>query len=440
MLTFISSTSIGAGVPGEYNGRNMLSCCNLNWTKPVTGGPNDLGFDESFFSMQGLREPYAFFEDGYLTTKEEDIVFYEKGSTWETANQNGLSMVDKNCDGDRNWDSSQYDMDLVIKAEDFIERHTASEDPFFLYLALGMVHEPHSPPIKYHDGTPIAGTYATSHLDKLWEMDKIIGSIVTKLEETNEIQNTIIIFTSDNGGLRMGYRNKFLRSAKGSLYEGGHRVPFVMRYDGVIPAGEKRDSHYISLADVYATLSEMIGFNIPSQSAQDSFSFASYAKSERNTSGLRRYLPEWDFINIPKKGHILSGDSIRMGDFKYIRKLRDKNGNLLQKPRESLYNLKGDIQEKSNLLRNVFINKRYEEMKKKMKTQLRRLGQCPYDKDNAMSFELRGGLREGETVNCDWFRTKRRKRCNFQIVGELYCNSLCGRFRDQCSAYDRTEL
>ena len=234
-------------------------------------------------------------------------------------------------------------------------------------------------------------------------MDKILGSLFAKLEKTNVIQNTIIIFTSDNGGLKMGYPNKFLRSAKGSIFEGCHRVPFVMRYDGVLPAGEKRTKHYISLADVYATLAEFIGVDVPPQSAQDSISFASYAKSEQNNFDIRKYLPMW----LYKKERQLVFESIRFGDFKYIRRFVDP-------PKETLYNLAEDLQEQNNLLQEMEIAAKYKELKRKMKRQLRRLGQCPNDKK--VNFELRGGPDAGLSVNCDWFLKKTKKRCSFQMV------------------------
>ena len=264
-------------------------------------------------------------------------------------------------------------------------------------------------------------------------MDKILGSLFAKLEQANVTQNTIIIFTSDNGGLDMGYPNKFLRAAKGTMYEGGHRVPFVMRYDGVLPAGEKRTKHYISLADVYASLAEFIGVDIPLQSAQDSISFASYAKSEQNNFDLRKYLPTWLFKKFPTKGHRLVQDSIRYGDFKYSRRFANRD-KIFDPPKEALYNLAEDLQEQNNLLEDIDMRAKYKELKQKMKRQLRRLGQCPNDRQ--ASFELSGGPDAGKSVSCDWFLKKTKKRCSFQMVGELYCNSICGRFRDQCSLYE----
>lgn len=106
-------------------------------------------------------------------------------------------------------------------------------------------------------------------LDLLHEMDLTVGKIIDIIETRGLAQDTIIIFTSDNGGLRpptdldLSHEpNGNLRGKKGSLYEGGTRVPFILRHDGNVPAGESRDK-LLSLSDVFATLCEIVGIEIP---------------------------------------------------------------------------------------------------------------------------------------------------------------------------------
>lgn len=71
---------LGGGVPGKFDSSHLLSCCDLDWTKPMKDGPNDIGFDETYFTPEGIqRAPYSFFRDGYLTTKVSDIKYWKKG-------------------------------------------------------------------------------------------------------------------------------------------------------------------------------------------------------------------------------------------------------------------------------------------------------------------------------------------------------------------------
>lgn len=142
-------------------------------------------------------------------------------------------------------------------------------------------------------------------MDMLLEMDKVVGSLVSVVEERGLAQDTIIIFTSDNGGLgrregtdpASGHDSSgILRGAKSLIWEGGHRIPLIFRYDGFFPANSER-SHLVGLNDIYATLCDLIGVEIPYLSAQDSISFADYIVSKSNTSGLRKELGMWEYQN-----------------------------------------------------------------------------------------------------------------------------------------------
>lgn len=108
-------------------------------------------------------------------------------------------------------------------------------------------------------------------------------------------------------------------------------------------------------------------------------------------------------------------DSIRYGDFKYIRKF-SRNEEVLHPPKEALYNLAEDLQEQNNLLEDIDMRAKYKELKQKMRRQLTRLGQCPNDKKG--SFELSGGgPNVGMSVSCDWFLKKTKKSKVFKWLG-----------------------
>ena len=193
---------LGGRVPsgGTYNNNQQpLSCCNIDWNKPMEDGPNDIGFDESLYTMGGIQSPpYSFFRNGYLQTNVDDIKFWEKGSH-ATINDNGESIIGKPGEGDPDWDSTEYNTKLVKEVDNFLENHDTS-DPFFLYVGLGPVHKPHSPVKFYLDGTPVAGTFGHPHLDMLYELDLVIGSMISSVEDRGLMDNTLVIFASDNGG------------------------------------------------------------------------------------------------------------------------------------------------------------------------------------------------------------------------------------------------
>ena len=161
------------------------------------------------------------------------------------------------------------------------------------------MHRPHSPANVYMDGSKVKNMYKTAHLDMLGQMDKVVGSLVKLIEKYQLEKDTIIIFASDNGGLgsskQTGHATSGpLRGNKGDIWEGGHRIPLIIRYDRQFPANERRNK-LIGLNDIYATICEIVGIKIPFGSAQDSVSFAKYIENEKADRALRKYLGIWEF-------------------------------------------------------------------------------------------------------------------------------------------------
>mmetsp|Transcript_85 Transcript_85/g.114 ORF Transcript_85/g.114 Transcript_85/m.114 type:complete len:245 (-) Transcript_85:603-1337(-) len=212
----------------------------------------------------------------------------------------GESKIRMEGEGSVGWDSSAYNMILVEETEKFLDDYleNQSSKPFFSYMALGAVHLPHSPPDYYKDGTPVAGMHDTAHMDVLGEMDKIVGSVLEALEQRQLIDDTIIVFTSDNGGLggqslsqEYGHlSNGPLRGSKGQIWEGGHRIPMMIRWDnGPVPRNETR-SKLVGLNDLFATLCDLADVEVPEGQGIDSISFKDYlvnehAKSKRKWLG-----------------------------------------------------------------------------------------------------------------------------------------------------------
>jgi len=155
--------------------------------------------------------------------------------------------------------------------------HQRKGAPFFLYYA---PHIPHTPlvPDKRFRGKSGAGVYG----DYVLELDWAVGEIMAALERNGFLENTIVIFTSDNGPERFCYERirKYrhfsmdgLRGVKRDVWEGGHRVPFIFSWPAGVRKKGRRD-RLVSQLDIFATLADVLGFPLPEDAAEDSFSFA----------------------------------------------------------------------------------------------------------------------------------------------------------------------
>jgi len=168
------------------------------------------------------------------------------------------------------WVQEECDTGLASEAVKFIhdcaEHHTGK--PFFLYFPLSTPHIPWLPP-KFIQGTSREGPRG----DMNALVDWCVGQVRDALEKTKQLDNTLFIFTSDNGPQKgeNGHRSAgCYRGLKNSPYEGGHRVPFVARWPGTIQAGSTSDEA-ISLTDMLATFAAFLGSELPCDEGEDSF-------------------------------------------------------------------------------------------------------------------------------------------------------------------------
>jgi arylsulfatase A-like enzyme len=244
---------------------------------------------------------------------------------------------------------------LTDRAVDFIDRH--QDEPFFLYLPHYGVHAPHEAKedliAKFRDKQPVGGHHDPTYAAMIASVDESVGRVLAKLEELGLAENTLVIFSSDNGGVggydRVGLSKKIgvtdnapLKGGKGTLYEGGVRVPYVFRWKGVIEPGRTESTPIISV-DLYPTLLELAGGEAPKDQPLDGVSYASLLKEKQP---LERGAPL--FWNFP--GYLGASDNawrttpvsvVRAGDWKLLEYLED--GHL------ELYNLRDDLSETNNL-------------------------------------------------------------------------------------------
>ena len=219
---------------------------------------------------------------------------------------------------DEPFDEPGYITDLFTReAVSFIDRHAA--EPFFLYLAYNAPHGPHQAPdewMKRAKGDALNATIAC--------MDDGIGKVLQTLKEKGIEDNTLFIFLSDNGSPQ-DVRNGGLRGSKGTVHEGGIRVPFIARWPGHIPVGKVVDEPLISM-DIYATVAAVTGVKPPKD--LDGKNAAGVLAGKSNSPHKVLF---WRYKEL---------SAIRRGDWKLVRNA----DNPVQ-----LYNLKSDPGEKNNL-------------------------------------------------------------------------------------------
>jgi arylsulfatase A len=231
---------------------------------------------------------------------------------------------------------------LGDEALHYIDQH--KDKPFFLYFPHFAVHLPvqgkedlvEKYRAKRHPGQSQSNAVYAAMIES---MDQTVGRIRGKLDELKLADHTIVIFASDNGGRVPTTSNKPLRVGKGSCYEGGTRVPFIVYWPGVTKPGSVSDTPVISM-DMYPTILEMIGLKDPDHHGKDGVSLVPILKQ---TGKLKRDALFWHYPHYQhyQLGGTTPYGAIHAGDFKLIEFYDDM--------RVELYNLKDDISEQKNL-------------------------------------------------------------------------------------------
>jgi arylsulfatase A-like enzyme len=244
---------------------------------------------------------------------------------------------------------------LTDKAVDFIKRN--KDRPFFLYLPHFAVHAPMEAKAdliaKFKDQPPAGGHHNPTYAAMIASVDESVGRVLAALDELKLAENTVVIFSSDNGGVggyvREGLKkagditdNAPLRSGKGSLYEGGVRVPWIVRWPGKVPAGVVSDTPIISV-DLLPTLLELSGANPPPNQILDGVSMVACFTSGGKKSPTRDLF--WHFPGYLGAGQAAwrttPAAAIRSGNWKLIEFFEDG--------KKELYDLHADESQKTNL-------------------------------------------------------------------------------------------
>lgn len=282
------------GKPGTiYRGPRNKPETAVDITRIVGGGPSQNGFDYSLTLPAGIQaSPYAVYEnDQWMPLKKDSEIGF---ISQENMTKIGVKLDKLEGLGDLNWDPHQIGPILSKKAVNFINKHANQANPFFMYYCSQAVHLPHSPP-EMLDGVKIAGTTPSPHMDMIKELDVQMGMLTKALKAQGIYENTLFIFTSDNGGLlrqetlKSGHQpSDIYRGGKNTPFEGGHRVPFIAVWPEKIKAGQINTEPILGL-DIMATLAGISGQSIPKNQAVDSYNLLPYLLNIQNNDG-RPYL------------------------------------------------------------------------------------------------------------------------------------------------------
>lgn len=323
----------------------------VDFTEPVAGGPTEHGFDIYFGDDLPNMPPYTFIDNDRLTVlptaMKPNSMFGDPGPMAP------------------DWDLQTVQPEITSRAIEYILSREQRGEPFFLYMPLNIPHTPLVPDDPYV-GQSKAGIYG----DVVVQVDAIVGRVMKALDQAKLTDNTVVIFTSDNGSpardghtkptdgsLVMGatpgtVKTKYghdpsspWRGMKADIWEAGHRVPHIVRWPGVVKSGTT-SGQVVCLTDWYATFAEVHGMKLEDDQAEDSFSL----------------LPILKGVDKPVRQSVIhhSGNgtfAIRGGDWKLIERNLgsggfSKPGNVRPKkdgPQGQLYNLKDDPKETTNL-------------------------------------------------------------------------------------------
>ncbi|MBK1825518.1 sulfatase family protein [Haloferula rosea] len=307
---------------------------NIDWKGTIKGGPVDLGFD-SWFGIPASLDfpPYVWIRDrNWVGEGTHAKAFHRDGPASEDFE--AIEVLDK----------------LTDETVKFITDYK-SEKPFFIYMPLPSPHTPIVPTKKWQGKSGI-GEYA----DFVMQTDDVVGQVVKALDDRGLSENTIVIVTSDNGCSPRGdfknleshghFASAQYRGAKADIWEGGHRVPFLVKWPKVIKAGSVSDELTCQI-DLMATCAELVGEDLPQNAGEDSESILPVFKGE-----------EPDFSRKGIIHHSVSGHfAYREGKYKLI--LAYGSGGWMSPneaaakkqglPKAQLYDLESDPGEKKNL-------------------------------------------------------------------------------------------
>jgi arylsulfatase A len=315
---------------------------DYDFSKEVENGPNTNGFDYSFIIAASLDiPPYVYIENKKVTATSFDTIAETKGKGFWRKGVIGNDFVHE-----------EVLEKVTDKAVGYIKEQSLTGKPFFLYLAFPSPHTPILPSKKYlgKSGTNAYGDYVLM-------LDDMIGKILSEVKDAGIDNNTLIIFTSDNGCspaadfeelAKFGHHPSYVfRGEKSDIFDGGHRIPFIAKWPGKINKGAIGNIT-VCLTDFIATCAAIVKTQLPANAGEDSYNMLPLLVQDNNSSYLRT-----STVHHSIEGHF----AIREGKWKLI--FSPGSGGwsyptpadtkLVKLPPLQLYDLETDMEEKKML-------------------------------------------------------------------------------------------
>ena len=315
----------------------------------LAGGPVDKGFDY-FFGIHASLDipPYYYIENDHYVDYLTDTIGNSNSDGWSLI-QGAFWRKGKISPGFKHEDVLKV---LTGKVNNYLDnyKHSKGEKPFFMYFALTAPHTPWLPEKQFRGKSKvdIYGDFVT-------EVDYYIGTVLDKLKELGLNDNTLVFFASDNGPV--WYPNNVekynhnsvgpLSGMKADVLEGGHRMPFIVRWPGHIEHGTESNDP-ICFTDIFSTIADVIEKPLPANAAEDSYSFYTLFNGNKNYNRPPIIISNGGLFSITYDGwKYINGK----GTGGFTEKIIGKYPNIL--PRDEydgqLYNLSEDIGERNNL-------------------------------------------------------------------------------------------
>ena len=347
------------------------------WSKPISQGPLQAGFDYFFGQASGHEwPPFVFIENDRvykLDPSDPVIITKENPKYWPYAGGQGSSKGAKAAHAA--YDVERLDLTMAQRACEWMGRQP-KEKPFFVYMPFFAPHVPIMPAPEFK-GTSQAGIYG----DFVQQLDRAVGDVLDYLDKAALAENTLVIMTSDNGGcyvreaMELRHRpNGKLLGLKCDSWEGGHREPFIARWPARIPAGSVCDK-LLCLTDIFPTVAAASGVALPRDAAPDGLNQLPILQHPVGTPAIRNEmvyngnsLRSGDWVYLPASGSMGGFGTFYFKTFGYKNSQYDEEGNLLPSALpEQLYNLKDDPQQTTNVVES------YPEIAKQMAARLKEL-------------------------------------------------------------------
>jgi len=239
---------------------------NVDFTKPVGNGPECYGFDYAYGHCGSLdMAPYVYVENGNITAQPDRVTENTDKFTWWRKGPTGADF-----------EHEDVLPNFTRRSVKYIEDRAATGEPFFLYFPLPAPHTPILPTEEFRgkSGTNLYGDFCLM-------VDDVVGQVMDALERSGVEDNTILVFTADNGCSpeadfeelgELGHRPSYIfRGHKADIYEGGHRIPLIVRWPDEIKGGSVCNET-TCLVDLMATCADIVGAELPDNAGEDSIS------------------------------------------------------------------------------------------------------------------------------------------------------------------------